>query len=128
MKNNEFDVNRVYGIIKSYYVDKMPHPTVFSAIDAINIFIKRYFSSNSYLEKTDNGTYKYYGVTEMPTDDWDALVYIYTQREIDFFQNENNILDLISDIIELQKWLVSENYLSKDGVIKGKMIDNLNLV
>ncbi|SUC17986.1 Uncharacterised protein [Proteus mirabilis] len=64
----------------------------------------------------------------MPTDDWDALICMYTEREIDFFQSENNILDLISDITELQKWLVSENYISKDGVIKGKMVDNLNLV
>ncbi|SUC18000.1 Uncharacterised protein [Proteus mirabilis] len=80
------------------------------------------------LEKTSDGTYRYHGVNEMPTDDWDALICMYTEREIDFFQSENNILDLISDITELQKWLVSENYISKDGVIKGKMVDNLNLV
>ncbi|WP_317418826.1 MULTISPECIES: hypothetical protein [unclassified Morganella (in: enterobacteria)] len=128
MKNNEFNINQVYSMIQSFYIDKMPYPTDFDVIDAINIFIRNHFNSNSRITKSDDGSYEYHGITEMPTDDWDAFVCMYTEREIHFFQNKENILNLISDLTELQKWLISEEYITEHGVIKGKMIDNLKLV
>ncbi|EPL6456944.1 hypothetical protein AB7V82_09335 [Providencia stuartii] len=122
MKNNLFGLNQVYSMIKDYYLIKMPHPTDFSAIDTLNIFVKKNVDENSKISIKEN-SYIYEGVKEKSFDIFDDLDNILFERYIDFFANTLNINSLIEDIGALQRWLVDEKYVTANGVMTSKMID-----
>ncbi|MEX6325520.1 hypothetical protein AB6F65_11690 [Providencia hangzhouensis] len=126
MKNNVFGINEVYSMIKDYYLMEMPHPTEFSAIDTLNLFIKKNVDENSKISIKENN-YIYEGVKEKSFDIFDGFADIIFEKYMDFFANTLNINNLIEDIGALQRWLVDEKYVTADGVMTSKMLDTKRL-
>ncbi|MEQ5037909.1 hypothetical protein ABN115_02650 [Providencia rettgeri] len=122
MKNNLFGLNEVYSMIKDYYLIKMPHPTDFSAIDVLNIFVKKNVDENSKISIKENN-YIYEGVKEKSFDIFDGLDDMLFERYMAFFEDTSNINSLIEDIGALQRWLVDEKYVTANGVMTSKMLD-----
>ncbi|MGA4658799.1 hypothetical protein ACK6ST_18115 [Proteus terrae] len=127
MKNNKFDVNEVYSMIRAFYIKKMPYETVFSPIGTINLYLKVNSKSNAQIIITENNSYQYTENAEEPIDDWDEILFDLNKMEMEFFKKEENIINLISDLTELQKWLTHEGYITEHGVIKGKMVEAYRL-
>lgn len=113
-------------MIKDYYLMKMPHPTEFSAIDTLNLFIKKNVDENSKISIKENN-YIYEGVKEKSFDIFDGFADIIFKKHMVFFENTLNINNLIEDIGALQRWLVDEKYVTADGVMTSKMLDTKRL-
>lgn len=104
MKNNQYDINYLFLLIKQYYVDNFPSPIGFSGVDVINHELNkltnpRKVKSNSegyYLSINPNFSF---GGSRLDTE---------LEKNL---KNKENIGNIISDINDLNDWLVMAGYL-----------------
>ncbi|ENR0231978.1 hypothetical protein IM270_20350 [Enterobacter cloacae complex sp. I7] len=127
MKNNTYNLNQVYSIIRDYYVDSFPHSLSFISSEALSFHLKKH-GSTARVIKHETG---YDFVNENPkvrSDDiFDNGYEDYVINLEGFLSDRRNTSSLINDINALASWLMDGLYI-KNGIATDKMLEVKKLI
>ncbi|KFF65143.1 hypothetical protein IW01_18270 [Pectobacterium brasiliense] len=121
MKNELYDLNAIYQIIKKHFMISFPHQLVFNEINVINEHL-HYYNELAEVQKTDTG---YYFYNPSPTvksgDPFSSPMELNAMRIESYFSHPSGIEKMAEDIYALYFWLQKEGYID-NGIATEKML------
>ncbi|MBN3099949.1 hypothetical protein H4F38_19575 [Pectobacterium brasiliense] len=121
MKNEIYDLNTLYHMIKNHFMINFPHKIIFNELDVINEHLN-HLNKSAEIQRTDTG---YHFDNPSPTvksgDFFSSPLELNAMKIESYFSQPSGIEKMAEDIYALYFWLQKEGYID-NGVATEKML------